>query len=298
MKVLRPSKNVQTGGYSASHKGYDMDAEPDVNYVSSFYGKVVQAKNSETRNWQAFKANDPYKDTRGGQLLTADYGNYIKIKGEVDGKTVYQLGAHFKTGTVLPVGTEVKKGQVVAQAGNTGNSTGSHSHTEYRDENNVNFPVEFTQEIDQPINEMEKLPKDSVIRDFYTATKPDFSEDEVKAWIQSNKNLREVFRSVLEGDGMVRKNLLNTWGIVIDTNKDQLISKYEEFIFAVKDELRKVDLQPGASESEILAKLQWVVEEYKKLKEEGIPETIYKYDGKDYQKVLKVGNVVIILEKG
>ena len=79
MKVLRPvsKDNPQTQGYSSSHKGYDHDDKPDPNYYSSFYGKVTQAKNSETKNW-----------INKGTLTTADYGNYIKIKGEVDGKVV------------------------------------------------------------------------------------------------------------------------------------------------------------------------------------------------------------------
>src|SRR3990167_10369186 len=172
MKVLRPTNNKQTGGYSSDHKGYDHDDIPDPNYKSSFFGKVVQAKNNETRNWLANKAGDPYKPATGTRkLMTEDYGNYIKIKGEVDGKAVYQLGAHFKQGTVLPVGTEVKRGQVVAQIGNTGNSTAKHCHTEYRDEKNINFSVQFIDEdTPAPKPENNMVTKEQVIIDSYKAT--------------------------------------------------------------------------------------------------------------------------------
>jgi len=157
MKVLRPSKNKLTGGYTSSHKGYDHSGRGDLNYYSSIYGKVIQAKNSETRNWGANKANDPYKtDPRRPKLLTEDYGNYLIIKGEVDGKTVQQLGAHFEQGSVLPKGTEVKAGQIIARIGNTGNSTGAHSHTEYRDADHNKFPVEFIDKVEEPPQDMDK----------------------------------------------------------------------------------------------------------------------------------------------
>ena len=152
LKVLRPARNKQTQGFSAKHPAYDIDDIPDTNYRASLDGTVTQSKNSETKNWQ-----------NTGKLTTRDYGNYIKIKGEVDGKTVYQLGAHFQKGTVLSKGKKVKAGQVVAQAGKTGNirplhgGDGSHSHTEYRDSQNKKIKVKFVEKTDiiKPMTEIE-----------------------------------------------------------------------------------------------------------------------------------------------
>lgn len=297
MKVLLPSKNKQTQGYSNSHKGYDHSGRGDVNYYSSIYGKVVISKNSETKNWLANKDTDPYKDdSRRPGLITEDYGNYIKIKGEVDGKTVYQLGAHFEPGSVLSQGTEVKAGQVVAKIGNTGNSTAKHCHTEYRDTDNKNFRVEFISEVEKP--PMEELPKDSVIRDFYKASKETFSDDEVNRWLQENKNLYEIFTSVLEGDGAVREHLLGMWGIEVDTNKDKLVEQQRETILSIKDVLRRVGLESGQDSEAMVAKLEWLVDQYEELKDKQVPKVIYKYEDKDFSKIIKLWNLVLIMEGG
>lgn len=298
LKILKPSQNKITGGYNSKHKGYDHSGKGDTNYYSSIYGKVVQAKNSETRNWVAFTSNDPYKEKRSGSLLTEDYGNYIKIKGEVDGQVVYQLGAHFEPGSVLPVGTEVKAGQVVAKIGNTGNSTGAHSHTEYRNDKNENFEVEFVDTPITPPNEVEKLPKDNVIRDFYSVVKEVFSDDEIKRWMQENKNLREIFTSVMEGDGEVKKLWLNKWNVNDSVDKGKVIEKMTETQNEIKDILRPVGYQPGSTTEEMLGLLSGVVTELQELRKATRPETIYKHEGKDFEKVLSIGNITVILEKG
>lgn len=217
-----------TGGYTKRHKAYDFDDIPDKNYCSSLYGKVVLSKNSETKNWR-----------NTGKLTTRDYGNYIKIKGEVNGKTIFQLGAHFQSGTVLPKGTEVKAGQVVAQAGKTGNirpmhgGDGSHSHTEYRDSDEKNFAVKFVDSIENGEEDktMEKLLKNKVIEDVYKALRGGYPEqDEVNRWLQENKNIAEIIEEVMKGDEKVKPRWLEIWKV-----KDEKDEESENFKQTVDD---------------------------------------------------------------
>ena len=72
------------------------------------------------------------KAADGGKVITAgwhsSYGNYIIIDHE-NGKTTYY--AH-NSSLLVSVGQRVYQGQVIAKAGSTGNSTGSHCHFEVR----------------------------------------------------------------------------------------------------------------------------------------------------------------------
>lgn len=284
MKVLRPSKNKLTGGYSNSHKAYDHSGKGDQNYYSSFYGKVTQAKNSETKNW-----------INKGTLTTADYGNYLVIRGEVDGETYYQLGAHFKAGTVLPKGAEVQRGQVVAQIGNTGNSTGAHSHTEYRDKDNHNISVSFAEEIEKPVNNMQT--EEQIIIDVYKATTGEYpSDDEKKARLQEHKNTVELIGDRLRGDGRAKAKWIAEWQVQeaddIDykTAAEQYKSSY--------DELKAIlGLPLGDNTEDVLGAISGLQDKVKALEKANIAQTIYKYEGKDYEKVIKISNLIIILEK-
>lgn len=141
MKVIRPSKNNQTTGYSSTHKGYDFAGLnlPD-EVLAGKAGVVLERVDLYDKNWQAFTANDPFKTTRAGKLLTQDYGNYIKVKHD-DGS--FELHAHLKKGSALALNTRVQAGQTVARIGNTGNSTGPHLHSEYRTSANINTEAEF-----------------------------------------------------------------------------------------------------------------------------------------------------------
>jgi hypothetical protein len=283
MKVLKPNKNKLTQGYSDKHKGYDHSGNGDQNYYSSIYGKVVQAKNSETKNWTNNKA-----------LTTADYGNYIKIKGEVDGKTVYQLGAHFKQGTVLPIGTEVKTGQVIAQIGNTGNSTAPHSHTEYRDENNHNFPVEFVDE--QAQNPTMDKAKEQIIIDTYKAVTGEYpNDDEKKATLQKNENSVELIEDLLRGDGRSKVRWLAEWGVE-DNNQDFLttIEAYKDTFYKLKEILK---LPVGANNEDVLGRVAGLVESLREAKEALVPKVVYKLQDKDFTKVFSISNLIIIMEK-
>ena len=130
MRVYRPTDNPLYRGYLPHHKGYDFRGlnRPD-EVRAGKDGRIVQRIDRYENNW-----------INTGSLKTRDYGNYIKIKHD-DG--TYELHAHLAKGSSLPVKTKVKAGQVVARIGNTGNSTGPHLHSEYRNSENRNIQVEF-----------------------------------------------------------------------------------------------------------------------------------------------------------
>lgn len=130
MRVYRPTDNPLTQGYSETHKAYDHAGLnlPD-GVRAGMDGSIIERVDTYTTNWITT-----------GALTTKDYGNYIKIKHD-DGS--FELHAHLRQGSSFIVGTRVKAGQTVARIGNTGNSTGPHVHSEYRNAQNVNVPVEF-----------------------------------------------------------------------------------------------------------------------------------------------------------
>lgn len=88
---------------SADHKGIDIAASEGTEIKSAITGQVEEAGSN------------------------SEYGNYIKIK-QGDILTVY---AHCKE-LKISKGEDVKKGDVIATVGSTGNSTGPHLHFEIR----------------------------------------------------------------------------------------------------------------------------------------------------------------------
>lgn len=142
MKVIRPTTATQTSdpekhGYNA----YDFSGKGEQEITAKYNGKVIKYSDGETRNWLAFTSNDPYKDTRKGKLLTQDYGNYILVEYEGG---LRHLIAHFSPNTVRKMA--FSKGDVLGVVGNTGNSTGKHSHHEYR-QGSTNIKVEFIDDV-------------------------------------------------------------------------------------------------------------------------------------------------------
>ena len=139
MMVSKPSRNKITQGYSASHKAVDFSGKGDPNVYACQEGKVIICKNSYDINWQQGGTNDP---TPWG-LTTEDYGNFIKIE-HADGFSLY---AHLKRNSQLvETGNIVGEGRLIAEIGNSGNSTGKHLHFEYRNKSNQNIKVEFKEE--------------------------------------------------------------------------------------------------------------------------------------------------------
>jgi len=128
--MIRPTKNPLSRGYTTTHKGYDfrgLDLPDEV--VASASGVIEQRVDLYSTNW-----------INTGTLTTKDYGNYIKIKHD-DGS--YELHAHLRQGSALNLGTRIGSGQIIARIGNTGNSTGPHLHSEYRNSSNINIEVTF-----------------------------------------------------------------------------------------------------------------------------------------------------------
>jgi hypothetical protein len=130
MRVHKPSNNAITQGYSAGHRGYDFAGNglPD-EVRAGKSGTIIERVDTFTTNWRTT-----------GALTTRDYGNYIKIKHDDGG---FELHAHLRKGSSLVEGTKVTAGQIVARIGNTGNSTGPHLHSEYRNASSINQVAEF-----------------------------------------------------------------------------------------------------------------------------------------------------------
>lgn len=129
--MTRPSNNSVTQGYSDAHKAYDFSGRGDLNVYACASGYVEQSVNLYVNSWSS---KPP--------LTTRDYGNYIKLKHD-DG--TFSLYAHLKKDSLLAKGVRVNEGQVIAQIGNTGNSTGAHLHFEYRNSKNINIKPVFSE---------------------------------------------------------------------------------------------------------------------------------------------------------
>lgn len=126
--MTKPSNNAITGQFSSNHPGLDYSGKGDPNVYAAKAGVITISKEFYKTNWLQGKEGDP---TPWG-LTTEDYGNFIKIQHDDGTSTLY---AHLKYGTPLKLGVRVSEGQVIAQIGNTGNSTGPHLHFEERDKN-------------------------------------------------------------------------------------------------------------------------------------------------------------------
>lgn len=109
LKYIWPARGVFTSGYGwrwgRMHRGIDISAPVGTPVVSSAPGVVV------TAGW-----ND------GG------YGNLVEVKHSDGSLTVYAHNSRI----VTRVGAVVNQGELIAQMGSTGRSTGPHTHFEIR----------------------------------------------------------------------------------------------------------------------------------------------------------------------
>jgi len=291
IKLLRPTKNRQTQGYSSKHRGYDFSGKGDTNIYAPLSGKIVLSKDGETKNWQKPKY------TSKGKLSSTNYGNYCKIESQLNKDKVFTFFAHLEPGSVLSKGTEISQGQVIAKMGHVGWSTGRHLHFEARDENQKNFPVVFVDKMEEENEDMVKTTKKQQIIDAYLGARPALppSDDEINARLQENKNPVEITRDILTGDGNSREYWLDKWEI--DTSP----VNWEETAKAYQDNFNRLKeiygLVPSADTEEVLGRASRAQDRIKELEKLQEPKTIYKIDGKNFDSILKIGKYRIILEK-
>ena len=117
-------KDPKTGAANAFHGGIDLAAATGTQVWSAFDGKVIKVN---------------YSSAAGG-YDSSGYGNWIVVEHTgSDGKKFQTLYAHL-SGVSVSVGQSVNAGTPIGKVGNTGKSTGSHLHFEFRDEtgNRVN----------------------------------------------------------------------------------------------------------------------------------------------------------------
>ena len=124
-----PSQTTITTGYGsagyAGHTGVDFACNSGAKVVAAESGIVIISKDI------IYHSPCSCSNTGGGYH---SYGRYIVImhdKKNSSGNYVYTLYAH-NSSRVVEEGDRVSKGQLIAYAGSTGNSTGPHCHFEVR----------------------------------------------------------------------------------------------------------------------------------------------------------------------
>ncbi len=108
------------------HKGVDYGAPSGTPVMSTADGVVVKRK------------------------YDGNYGNLVQIRHGGKYKTVYAHLKGFASG--IRVGSRVKQGQVIGYVGNTGLSTGSHLHYEFRVNDVHHDPLKYALPNGKPVN--------------------------------------------------------------------------------------------------------------------------------------------------
>lgn len=134
MKFNRPINTTNpnvTNSFGPSHLGVDYGYAQGTPVYAAADGKVILEISTETRQWIANTASDPFKLSSGNRALrTEDYGNFVKLSHVENYQSIY---AHLKPGSItVKLNETVKAGQKIGEVGSTGNSTGNHLHWEPR----------------------------------------------------------------------------------------------------------------------------------------------------------------------
>ncbi len=124
-----------------------MDSPFDFNWlnkVSSNYGyRVYNGKNNHKGVDISVPAGTDIRSGHNGVVkesaYSSSYGYYVVIDGEKGLQSKY---AHCST-LLVSVGQEVKKGDIIAKSGNTGDSTGAHLHLEILKDGKYLNPMYF-----------------------------------------------------------------------------------------------------------------------------------------------------------
>lgn len=232
MAVYRPSKNRITGNYNDKHRAYDFSGGPDSNCYADNDLVVIQAVDRYVNSWR-----------NTGKLTTRDYGNYIKCRHTSGSFSLY---AHLKNGSVPKVGKRFKKGQVIATIGNTGNSTGPHLHYEFRNSNNINQPVTFTEKDSMPSNGNNSNALDECLK-LHTELVDENTKlkQQIETLRDQIKTDRSDFEETLEN---TRRELTNTKRALTVSERDK-----QAFKEAVAEQL-KVSIVEVSNEIERLIK--------------------------------------------
>lgn len=219
MKVIRPTQNPLTNGYSENHRGYDhagLNLPDEIRAGRD--GTVIEIVNDFNHSWM-----------NKGRLTNIDYGNYILIKHDVG---TYELHAHLKQHSMQGVGRRVKAGDIIARIGSTGNSSGPHVHSEYRNENNQNTLAEFIDFKEQPMED--NIKRKSYFFDLIWQARFGTDKDTDKVGKEGvedfNKQIKSEKERAYQYDLLARKA-----GYEGDTNK----LSYEELFKIVNSALQK-----------------------------------------------------------
>ena len=109
-------------------------------------GKITTAYKKAGKMWKSgYHTGVDFACPQGTDILAAcdgvvqrnnwgkAYGKQVIVKAHINGKDVWMIYAHCSK-TMVKSGAKVKKGQHIAESGNTGNSSGPHLHFEVRNQ--------------------------------------------------------------------------------------------------------------------------------------------------------------------
>jgi hypothetical protein len=134
-KFLTLPMNEEPFFYSsfADHSGWITSPTTGrgIDYAMNIGTDIIAAADGEVSRVEDGLSNLPKDD----DSYSDGYGNYIKIIHEIDGSTWMTIYAHLSPSCLVKEGDKVRRGQIIAQSGHNGYSTGPHLHFEVRKDN-------------------------------------------------------------------------------------------------------------------------------------------------------------------